>query len=229
LPRYRDCLINVAVLIPVLRRPERVASLISSLRASEGGVHLHPLFVCSGGDSEEIAAIDAEDVPRLVARWEPGPGDYARKMNYGYCWAVEQDYEWVFLAADDVIFHQGWADAAVSASGGACVVGTNDLGNPEVMAGRHATHSMVHRDYLDCGTVDEEGKILHEGYCHNWVDNEFVGTAKARGTFVSARDSKVEHLHWAWGKGDHDEIYAKGAESYHADRKLFEERRKLWE
>jgi hypothetical protein len=215
----------------VLRRPENVRSVLASLSASERELSLHPLFLVSANDLGEIGALKVNKARYLTAEWDPGPGDYARKMNMGYRMGVAHGYDWVLLAADDVAFHPGWAEAATQKgeSSGACVVGTNDLGNPEVIAGRHATHPLVHKDYLECGTVDEEGKILHEGYAHNWVDSEFVGTAKARGTFVAAPESQVEHLHWAWGKGENDEVYEIAQNNYHADRLLYEQRKPLWE
>jgi hypothetical protein len=46
------------------------------------------------------------------------------------------------------------------------------------MAGRHSTHSLVTRDYVErFGTIDEAGVVLHEGYPHEFVDDEFVQTA----------------------------------------------------
>lgn len=215
----------------MLRRPENVRSVLASLSASERELSLHPLFLVSESDLGEIGALKANQARYLTADWEPGPGDYARKMNLGYRMGVAHGYEWMMLAADDVSFHPGWAEAAVQRgeSTGACVVGTNDLGNPKVMQGQHATHFLVHRNYLECGTADGEEQILHEGYAHNWVDSEFIETAKARGTFVSATDSHVEHLHWAWGKGEDDEVYQIGQANYHNDRLLYEQRRSLWE
>lgn len=110
------------------------------------------------------------------------------------------------------------------------VVGTNDLGNPRVIAGKTATHSLVTRAYVgEHGTVDEPGKVLHEGYQHNFCDTEFVETAKRRGAWAFAGDSVVEHLHPHWSKGDDDETYRRGQAGFEVDRRLHARRRRLWQ
>ncbi|MBK6887023.1 MAG: hypothetical protein IPH03_11765 [Tetrasphaera sp.] len=85
------------------------------------------------------------------------------------------------------------------------VVGTNDLGNRSTATGRLSTHTLVERTYVDRhGTIDEPGVLCHEGYWHEYVDNELIGTAKHRGVYGHARQAHVEHLHWLWGKRDRD-------------------------
>lgn len=217
----------VAILIPVLNRPGRVQPLIESIReADEPGIKTRPVFVCSDGDRAEIRAVETAGLEPLILH-RPGKCEYARKINLG---AAATDEPWVFLGADDLRFHPGWARAALIEHDrtGCLVVGTNDLGNPAVKAGRHATHSLVHRDYLAHGTIDEPGLLLHEGYDHNSVDVEFVETARVRGQFVFAADSHVEHLHRLWGKAPFDQTYRKGMRTATADKRLFQQRRKLW-
>jgi hypothetical protein len=162
----------------------------------------------------------------LVLDELPGPGDYARKINAGYRHTSD---ELLFLAADDVHFHPGWLAAATARLQGTVhVVGTNDLGNPEVIAGRHATHSLVTRRYVDMlGTLDQRAQVLHEGYPHEYVDNEFVQTAIARRAFAHASDSVVEHLHPHWGKAPTDDLYDQHAERMKAGRRVFLERAAL--
>lgn len=218
---------SVAVLVPVLGRPHRADPVARSIRESEP--RATPLFLCSPEDDAEIA--ECRRVAwTLVMKWEAGHGDYARKMNFGYLHARNLGFEWVFLGADDLVFHPGWFDACLRAhdSGDFCVVGTNDLGNTRVVRGHHSTHTLVHTDYLDCGTADEDGLILHEGYGHQFVDDEFIQTAMGRHTYVHARDAQVEHLHPNWGKGGDDATYRKGAASFEADRLLYEDRQPLW-
>jgi hypothetical protein len=108
------------------------------------------------------------------------------------------------------------------------VVGTNDLGNQRVIVGEHATHSLVSRAYIARGSIDDPSRLLHEGYSHCFVDDELVATARARGAWVFAHDSFVEHLHPAWGKGPADPTYAAGARSFAHDRRLHRARSVLW-
>jgi hypothetical protein len=224
---------DVAVLIPVLSRPDRVAPLLASLEGTGAGLDekplIRPTFLCSPDDEAEIAAVAATGLVPLVVEWEPGQGDYARKINHG---ATNVAADWFFLGADDLRFHPGWLAACllVHSQTGACVIGTNDLGNPRVTAGEHATHSLVHADYRECGTLDEPDsyKLLHEGYWHNFVDDEFVGTAKQRGTFAMAADAHVEHLHPNWRKSRDDETYRRGLATFHVDQALHFQRSRRW-
>lgn len=215
---------EVVVLVPMLRRAHRVQPLVESLVATCPSARL--LFVCSPGDGTVIQTIVAAGQEHITVTG-PEPGDYARKINAGY---RATDEPLLFLGADDLSFHPGWFEAAVAVlAPGVGVVGTNDLGSPRVMAGDHATHSLVTRDYVDrFGTIDEPGAILHEGYVHEYVDDELVATAKYRGAWRFAADSHVEHLHPDWGKAPTDELYAQQRERMRASRATYDARRLLW-
>lgn len=219
---------NVTVLIPVLDRPERVEPLLGSLLASERLLGLIPVFLCNRHDRREVAAVVAAGVEPRLCDWRSGHGDYAKKMNLGFS---EAETDWVFLGADDLDFHPGWADVAVETgeASGQCVVGTNDLGNSRVTSGQHSTHSLVSLEYgLVCGTIDDDTRLLHEGYHHNFVDDEFVQTAKFRSAYVHAGDAIVEHLHPHWGKGHMDATYRKGLKDFNLDRQIYNDRCRLW-
>jgi hypothetical protein len=48
-----------------------------------------------------------------------------------------------------------------------------------VIRGEHSTHPIIVRSYIEGqGAIDEPGKALHEGYWHNFVDDELIGTAR---------------------------------------------------
>lgn len=220
---------NVAILIPVLDRPQRVEALAVSLRASERTAKLRAVFICSPHDDKEIVAVREHGLEPMIVPWDPMQGDYARKVNYAF---RRTDDEYVFLAADDLAFHPGWADAALATCErtGACVAGTNDLGNPRVRAGQHATHFIVSREYGECGTIDEpdSGKLLHEGYWHNFVDDEFRWTAISRETYAHSHEALVEHLHPHWKKAQWDETYTLGQAHFEVDRNYHQGRLRLW-
>lgn len=213
------------VLIPVLDRPQNAGPVVRSLAAS--GADARPLFLLSPGDGDELAAVRETGAAWIVVPWECGPADYARKINLG---AAVTDEPLIFQGGDDLAFVPGWFDAALTALGriGEGVVGTNDDGNPMVKQGRHATHSLVTRAYFELGTVDEPHQILHEGYRHQYVDTELMGTAKARGRWVFATDSHVTHLHPLWGKGEMDATYRKALGDGLHDQRLFNRRSLLW-
>lgn len=213
----------MTVLVPMLGRPHTVAPLVTSIReTSDAAV----LFICSPGDRDVHDAVDAADCSSLIVEG-PHPGDYARKINAGVAATFTP---LIFTGACDLRFHPGWFDAAVAALGpGIGVVGTNDLGSPRVMAGEHSTHSLVTRAYVErFGTIDEPGKLLHEGYEHEFVDDELVATAKHRNAWAFAEASHVEHLHPNWGKAPMDDLYSKQATRMRRSRRTFQRRRRLW-
>lgn len=239
---------SLAILIPVLGRPERVAPVLeSALRATPDAL---VLFISSPGDEAEWAAIDAAGGHGIVVDWAPGVGDYALKINLGFgiltgraptlhhlytagrpIPALGQGFEWLFLGADDLVFHPGWYEACLrrADSTGACVVGTNDLGNLRTSTGQHSTHTLVNAGYWECGTADEPNRILHPGYEHEYVDDELVHTARWRGTYAHCPEAVVEHLHPDWGKGVEDATYAKARAGRNRDTQLYDEReRAFW-
>jgi hypothetical protein len=207
----------VAVIVPVLRRPDNAKPFMESLRASTGLADV--IAVCS----EDEDAIAWEDAGACIVKTEKV--SFAEKVNEGYRRTHEP---WVFLVGDDVRFHPGWLDHAqqVAKNTGAQVVGTNDWGNDRVMAGEHATHMLIRRDYIENvgASWDGPGVICHEGYRHWFVDDEIVTAAKQRGVWAPALASVVEHLHPAWGKAETDDTYERGQRWAERDLATFKRR-----
>lgn len=194
-----------------------------------------PVFLCNDDDEAEQAAVRAAGLEPVAVPWPMADAraDYPRKMNFGYRYAQEVlGAEWVFLAADDVAFHGGWWEICQGAwdETGVCVIGTNDLGNPRTVAGNHSTHTLVHADYVrNCGgTIDGDPLLFHEGYWHNFCDDEFIRTAMARGSYTHAHGALVEHLHPNWRKAQDDPVYQRGLAHWNDDSRLYESRTLLW-
>jgi len=222
----------VTVLVPMLGRPQSARPLERSLKESTDPRSYHLLFLCSPHDEDAIKACrKVRGAETITVPFDREPGDYARKINFG---VRASESEYVFHGASDLRFHQEWLTAAIRAAlvgSRARVIGTNDLGNRQVIRGRHSTHSLVHRSYIEeVGTVDEPGKLLHEGYHHNYVDVELVQGAMYRKEWVFCRESVVEHLHPNWGKSDMDETYeiALNVYDFQRDRQLFRRRAQYW-
>jgi hypothetical protein len=223
---------EVAVIVPVVGRPQNAEPFMRSLRASTGLAHVYAM-----ADQADQASVDAWRDAGAVVIAGPfdaeRPGSFAEKVNFGYRetggpigggWRSEP---WLFLVGDDVRFHPGWLDhAQAAASDGVHVIGTNDLGNPRVTTGEHATHLLIRRSYVDEVGASWDGPktVCHEGYRHWFVDDEIVTAAKQRGVWAMAKDSVVEHLHPAWGKGKTDAVYKLGQSYAAEDKKLFEKR-----
>jgi hypothetical protein len=218
---------EILIVVPVLGRPKAAQPVADSVRENTT-VPYRLVFCCNAEDNHQIAACLATGCDVQFFPPAPRPGDWAKKINTVYSRSTEP---FLLCAADDLVFHPGWDVAALRvAAEGWGVIGTNDLGNSAVMAGMHATHPLVSRHYADCcGTADECGKFLHEGYTHQLVDVELVETAKARGAWAFAADSHVEHRHPFWRKGVDDETYRLGRARYAQDQALYQQRRRLWE
>lgn len=220
-------MIKVAILIPVLRRPQNIKPLVESIEQHTKDFEI--LFIASPGDDAEIEELEKQNQSYGImnASFENN-GDYARKINAGFH-AVEA--EWYFLGADDLRFYHGWFQHAMNLHDkiGACVIGTNDLGNPMVLKGLHSTHSLILGEYATkCGTIDEPGKILHEAYPHEYVDQEFVETARCRAAWGFSQKSIVEHLHPNWKKAKTDSIYDAQPDRMYEGRKIYQQRSHLW-
>ena len=217
--------ISLVILCPVLDRPHRVVPLIESVNACTPDAHL--LFLCSYDDRAEIKAVVQAGAEHVVVPWRAGPADFSRKINLG---AQSTTEEWIFVGADDLQFTVGWFEAALFAHHRtqACVVGTNDTHNWRTVSGQHSTHFLVHRDYLECGTVDGPGKILSECYDHQWCDDECIQTAMWRGTYVHAHQAIVVHDHPHWGTAPMDGTYSKATRATAEDQALYESRKHLW-
>jgi hypothetical protein len=215
---------GLVILVPLLGRADRFGAMAASAAATMPTARV--LYCVTPGDTPVLDALNAVGAQRILVPWQP-VGDYARKINTGYACSSEA---LLFLGADDIVFHPGWFEAATAQlTAGVGVVGTNDLGSPRVMAGLHSTHSLVTRSYVDTyGTIDEPGKVLHEGYLHEYVDDEFVETARRRGAYAHAADSWVEHYHANWGKATVDSLYQAQRMRMRAGRPIYQARRALW-
>jgi hypothetical protein len=216
---------SIAVLVPVLGRPANAAPLVESI----GQAATYPtqiVFLCTPGDDEQITACIETAAVVCVTEWEGGKGDYARKINHGLEITTA---DWIFTGADDLRFRHGWDTAAIHAArAGAGVVGTIDGCNQRTRNANHSTHSLVARWYaVEHGTVEARPAIYHEGYWHNFVDDELVATARARRSYVPST-AHVQHLHPMRGTADDDDTYRLAMAHFRDDRHTFRARRALW-
>lgn len=219
----------ITILIPVLGRPERASQVVASIRSNS---HSTPeiLFLCSPGDGDEFSACCNTGEHTILVDWQPGHGDYARKMNHGF---RHSHNDFVLLGADDLVFHKHWDQEVlvVAQQSGAAVVGTNDLGNPAVTRKHQfSTHALVRRSYVkkQGASADGPGVLCHEGYDHNFVDRELWDVAESRGLTAFAPRSRVEHMHPHWGKSVMDATYEKGLAQFFDDQRLYWSRCHLW-
>ncbi len=210
----------VAVVVPVMERPQNAAPFMRTLRASTGWANVYAI-----ADPHDTATQTAwADAGAEVIISDRGY-TFAQKVNCGYLHTDEPN---LLFVGDDVHFHPGWYDHAlhVLRADDAGVVSTLDLGNSAVMAGEHAVHPMMTRRYIDEHGASWDGPktVAHEGYGHWYVDNEWTYVAKQNRAFTVAMGSIVEHLHPLWGRAKMDDTYIRGQRSVDADRRLWERR-----
>lgn len=209
----------LAIIVPVLQRPQNVAPLLASIEATTPQPH-RVLFVCDPGDIPEQDAI-ARAGGAMIS---PG-GNYAAKIRAGI---LATDEPIVFLGADDLTFLPGWFEAAaVSLTDPVQVVGVNDLIARRSERRGHATHFLMTRTAALMPTIADEPGPLCPLYDHSFCDDELIATAKHRGMYAYVLDSHVRHIHPSAG-GEDDDVYRKGRMQFRQDRRIFTRRMHLW-
>lgn len=220
---------TLLVVVPVLGRAKRLRPLLDSIDGNTRAPHA-TVFMCSPGDDEAIAAAtklaDDDNVTCVVVEWPPGRGDYARKINAAL--ALDDGWQWAFTGATDIEFTPAWDTAALTAARmrerqghpPVGVVGTIDECNPRTRGARHSTHSLVARWFYDA----LHGKLLHEGYWHNFVDDELLDRARALRAYAPS-PAVVRHFHPLHGTAEDDDTYRRGQQQFDADRRHWLRRR----
>lgn len=218
---------SIGVIIPTHGRADRLSLVADNVHTSTSSVH------------EVVFAVEADDLASIEAATEVGATVVVNGRSRNYAGAANSAYEQVgpafdflFAGADDLRFRLDWdVQALRKMDDQVHVVGTNDLLNPYVLQGWHATHYLIDRRYLDDegGVVDQgPGSFLQECYFHGYTDTEFVGTAKARARFRPCMDSIVEHMHFLAGKNPKDAGYDKAYAHDADDSATYDTRKALW-
>jgi hypothetical protein len=208
---------EVSILVPVLGRPHRVAPFLKAMKATVPSSTV--LFIADPDDAEELDALEAAGAEFI----SPG-GGYAAKIRAG---VEATDENLIFTAADDLLPHDGWFEAAKGhLTDEIQVIGVNDL-RPRPNQ-QDATHFLMTREYAVAPCADGTPGPFYEGYIHNYCDRELVKTAQHRGTYAFAWNAHVEHLHHLDGKAPLDSTYVKGKDSFHVDQQAFRRRSRLW-
>lgn len=221
----------ISIIIPSYGRASKIKDVVANIEHATHG----PFEIYVVVEKEEYDAygnaLGGHYGPKFVVLINEHSKNYAGAINTAARWSTA---DFIFMGADDVTFHPGWDDEALKVMHSLPnikVVGTNDLWNEYVLEGWHSTHTLVARDYIDSpgGVVyGDPGIVLFEGYDHNYVDTEFIGTAKARAVFQPALKSVVEHRHFTNRKSELDSTYEKGYAKIQEDSALYNSRRELW-
>lgn len=218
----------VAVLIPTLGRPHRVQPLLDNLNTSTAG-DFTAYFIVERDDTQTIAAVRKAGAGLI---FNDGPPSYAVCINTAY---RQTNEPYLFLGADDIVFVDGWLEAAVAAMADPQigVVGTADPRHP---LPDHSSHSLVRRHYIEAqsGCMDLRDTVLYP-YKHGFTDHELVGVTKSRHAYRYCEAAHVEHHHPGWdslgrvrGGTTLDTTYQKGNRHHRRDTLTFIARSRMW-
>lgn len=227
-PADKPLMTDVAVIVPAMKRPQNVNTVVESFNAhNDGTATLY--FVCDADDAEQIAAVEATNAKLIIS--DRGT-TFAAKVNDAYFKTTES---FLFLAGDDVEFTLDWLQNARPLSDRYDIIGTNDseyprVRNPKVAAGTHADHFFIRRSYCDerGGSLEGPGLVVPECYHHFFTDTEVIQLGKARGVFTPCLKSIVVHHHPGFdGREDlreADPVYMKAVEFSDNDQTQFKRR-----
>jgi hypothetical protein len=128
----------------------------------------------------------------------------------------------IVLAADDLSWGDGWAEAALQGLSelpdGWGMVGFNDGNGTET---DFATHYLVSRRFL----IEHTGGVIAwECYRHSFNDVEMTERAKRAGRYVWAEDAKVPHAHWLYGGRSQDETDTRNLGAHAESERAYKER-----
>ena len=192
---------KVAVLIPTLGRPHKLKENVDNLFDVTGRDEIDIVFIVEPEDTASIDAAGELDALLIVNKRSK---NYAGAINTA---VNELDHRYFYAAADDFNFHPNWLPPLLEKSKQYGVVGSDDLGNPNVKAGNFAVSYLVSRWYLPYACIGYPDCLVYEGYKHNYTDTDVCQTAIHRGQYSFCAESVVEHMHPAWGKSEFDKTY----------------------
>jgi glycosyltransferase involved in cell wall biosynthesis len=209
---------TLAICLPTRNRPHRLEALMANLLQTTP----EPFTFYAAVTDEESQEILQRVMPSSLVMLTPARWTAIQRAQFLYDHTRGEDY--VFLAADDYLFHPGWLPPALAMMAQVDgVVTINDLFDGEqVGAG-----PMFSRNYISTcsGVFDEPNVLQHRGYHHGYADIETIQTAIERGRFAWCRDGIVEHLRYNSGKPgacEYDETYRDLEEHYSTDLELFQ-------
>jgi glycosyltransferase involved in cell wall biosynthesis len=127
----------------------------------------------------------------------------------------------VVLAADDLIWHPGWLDAALRTlaafPGGWGFVGFNDGHWGEELS----THWLVSRRLI----IEAFGGVITwPCYAHSFQDREANERARQAGRYAWCQDARVEHEHWLFGDRAQDLTDARALGGHGESERVFHQR-----
>lgn len=211
-----------SVLFPTTGRPDRAERCLRQLRETT-----------KEHDVEIVAAVDADPetarvIGGLVDTLIYAPHYRGCSAAWNSCLA-ESNGDPVVLAADDLVWREGWLEAALielyDFEDGWGLVGFND-GNMSDEGGPWgplSTHYLMSRRFV----VEVLGGVVAwDCYRHSFNDVEANERARAAGRYKWCEEARVEHEHWVFGSRAQDHTDRRSLDDHPASEAAFIGRRK---
>lgn len=186
----------ISVLFPTTGRPDRAEACLAQLHSTTPHHQI-----------EVVAAVDADT--ETSERIAPHVQTLTYSSTYRGCSQAwndclrEAEGDPIVFAADDLIWHDGWLEAALTKlqefpdQWG--MVGFNDGHWP---GEELATHYLMSRRFI----IEVLGGVVAwDWYRHSFNDLEVNARAKQAGRYLWAKDSHVHHQHWTYGDRPQDD------------------------
>jgi hypothetical protein len=216
---------TIGIFIPTLYRPQNINRVITSIIDSmDWKVDYAVYLICPEDDEKTQEELNKHKWKAKVEWWTDSDDmRYVKRIQEMYRCTNE---DWFLTGSDDLVFQPGWLEASIEYWDTHSVIGFDDKCNPSLPG----TNFLVKRDYIRkfSGVIDEPNTVFHQGYFHNFCDNELTATAMSRNAFVKC-DGIIEHHHPTVGKAEWDGVYDMAQDQFHNDAAIFNSRRRLWE
>lgn len=205
----------ISILLATTGRPQKARRCVQGI-----------LTTTTGHDIEIVAAVDHDPDTRETLR--PLVDKLLYEDEYRGCSKAWNDAlaasqgEHVVLAADDLIWHPRWLDAALAAlehlPGGYGLVGFNDGHWRDELS----THYLVSRRFI---LEHLGGRIAWEHYAHSFNDAEINDRARAAGRYVWCEEAHVTHEHWLFGDRAQDPTDQRNLGAHPDSHRAYEQRK----
>ena len=186
---------TIGLMVPTRGRPAELERCVKS--ALESADHPDQVEVWCYRDEDDDSYADLE----LPVRWVTGP-----RITLSRTWNVLDAASGCAIVGhcgDDVVFRTyGW-DVDVLESFEeftdriAFVYGRDGVQDQKL-----GTHGFVSREWIDA-----VGYFCPPLFSHDYNDTWLNVVAELIGRRVYMPDMLIEHMHWMWGKSDHDQTY----------------------